>query len=263
MSPTSPVLTPPHRPTIGARLGAPALIVAAAAVMVGAGIAAGALLYSPPPIAIADDTRRVPAGVDLAALDSRDRALITRRLLACEDLRYGRITAEQYGAAIASIDASWTPPAPLPEPAIAWATTVRGFSTQYTETSWSASQALGAPDVYPQHGDIQKAWASLGSDDRDEWIEVGFDRANRLSALEIYETFNPGAVSRVDLIAEDGRTITAFTAEPEARGEASFRRRVDLGCTDDAIVAVRVHVASTAVAGWNEIDAIGAVPCAR
>jgi hypothetical protein len=185
-----------------------------------------------------------------------------RRLLACSDLTHDRISADQYQQTIAAIDKDWSKP-PAPQPAsIVWASTVRGFSSQYSATSWSAHQALGAPNVFPANGDNASAWASLGADDRDEWLEVGFDRPSAISGVEIFETYNPGAVERVELITESGRVIETQPAAI-APGAASVKRTVSVQCTREPIVAVRVHVASMKVAGWNEIDAIGVVPCTR
>jgi len=122
---------------------------------------------------------------------------------------------------------------------------------------------LGAPDVYPAHGDNTNAWASLGADDRPEWLEVGFAQPMPISAVEVYETFNPGAVSSIELITADGARIPAYQGVAGATGQTSNKLRAEVGCTDASIVGVRVHVASTVVAGWNELDAIGIVPCAE
>jgi hypothetical protein len=142
-----------------------------------------------------------------------------------------------------------------------WASTVNGVSSQYTASSWSAAQLLGPPDVFPQSGDNAKAWASLGADDRDEWVDVGFDRAGSVSGVEIYETYNPGAVDRVELVTASGAVIEAQVAA--ASTAPSIRRLASVSCTKEPVVAVRVHLASMRVAGWNELDAIGVVPCKR
>ena len=144
-------------------------------------------------------------------------------------------------------------------PQTQWASLVRDFSTEYSTSSWSAQQALGAPDVYPRSGDIAGAWASREPDAKSEFIELGFARPMRMRALEIYETFNPGAIASVELITEQGTRI-----EPRqefARTGGAARSTFGTGCTADRIVAVRITVASGKVAGWNEIDAVGMLPC--
>ena len=250
-------LTSPHRPSSGTKIAGPALFAGAAMLLVGAGFALG----SHPAPAPSADPCGLPAGVRLGDLDRHDSGLVMRRQLACIDHQFGRITAEQYRAATTAIDALWAHPVALATPTIVWASSVRGFSSQYTESSWAATQALGAPDVYPAHGDIAKAWASRGADDSDEWLEVGFDRAGSISAVQIYETFNPGAIDHVELITTTGRRITAQPSGITPTGTTSVSSSINLSCTTEPIVAVRVHVASTKVPGWNEIDAIGVVPC--
>jgi hypothetical protein len=202
---------------------------------------------------------------DMASLSQRDRALVARRSLACSDVEHGRITQAEYQQQVAVIDAAWTTaPAPtmIAAPAIQWAATVRGFSSQYTTTSWAADRVLGAPDVFPTHGDNANAWASLGADDKDEWLEVGYAQPTRISAIDVFETYNPGAISAVEMITASGEHITAYQGAPQANGAAN-KLHVDVGCTAEPIVAVHVRVASRQVAGWNEIDAIGVSPCAQ
>lgn len=240
------------------RLVVGSLFVAGLAVsLVGVSLGSAALAlraHEPDPCAIA---------MDSSSLGTHDRALVARRMLACSDLRYGRITLEDYREQIAQIDKAWAPPKPVVTSIVAtqWASSVRAMSTQYTETSWAANKALGAPDVFPASGDNANAWASLGADDRDEFLEVGFSQPMRASAVEIYETYNPGAIRSITLITTSGEEITAYQGTPQSTGAGSNRLRVDTGCTLDPIAAVRVEVASTQVAGWNEIDAIGLVPC--
>lgn len=202
----------------------------------------------------------------LRDLPSRERGLVLRRVFACNDFRRGRITQADYGRLIAAIDAEW---ASMPErstlspPPIVWASSVRGFSTQYGDPQWAATRVLGPPDVFPRHGDIAQAWASLRPDDPTEWIEVSFGQASSIESVVVYETFNPGAIARVSLIS-DGGAVTEAPRDREVEEpspEGSIRRRFDLSCTSYRVQAVRLELASARVPGWNEIDAIGIVPC--
>ena len=252
MSLLQPELSTPHTPSTGHKVAGTALVAGAALLLVGAGLALGTQ-HSPAP---AVDPCAMPGGTSLDNLGSHDANLVTRRLLACNDLRFGRITGEEYKAAIAALEKQWTPEPPPPA-RVVWASSVRGFSTQYTTSSWSAAQALGAPNV-PVPGDNANAWASLGADDRDEWLEVGFENAGRVSGFEIHESFNPGAIDRVELIMASGTPQTV-----QVRGTRVPGAKHRFGCTAEPVVALRVHIASTQVAGWNEIDAIGVVPCGR
>lgn len=240
-----------------AALAAAALLVFGSGMLVGAGARA-------PVAAAASDPCALPAGIAFDALGPRDRTLVTRRALACADLAHGRIDGAAYRAAIAALDAAADRvPAPPPPPAaMVWAASVRDVSSQYSAGNWSAARALGAPDVYPAGGDQVNAWASLGADDRIEHLELGLERPTRLQAVEIFETFNPGAVSQVELIGQSGARTVVHRGAAAAPGTPSHRRRLDFACTAEPIVAVRVTIDSPRVAGWNEIDAVGGEPCA-
>jgi hypothetical protein len=236
-------------------------MVAGAGVLLAAGLLAGRAMRAEERI----DRCALPAGFSIDALGPEARVFATRRAMACADLEHGRTDRAAYREAIGALDERLdaVPVVPPTPPAMVWGASVRAMSTQYAIDNWSAAQALGAPDVWPANGDQVKAWASTGADDRVEFLEVGLARPVALSAVEVYETFNPGAVSEIELIAASGKRIVVHRAAAAAAGEAAVRKRVDFACTAEPIVAVRVTIDSPRVAGWNEIDAIGGQPCAE
>jgi tetratricopeptide (TPR) repeat protein len=161
-----------------------------------------------------------------------------------------------------------------------WASSVRSVSSEFgVDTSGerparstaaggaesidksSAKQALGAPNVYPHAGDVSQAWASKDADAQTEYIELGFEPV-RTSAIRIYETFNPGAIATVEIITASGaHTKVAETASPVPAPPQARVVAIDVPCTSEPVVAVRITLASSRVPGWNEIDAVGLVPC--
>lgn len=165
---------------------------------------------------------------------------------ACWDYEQHRITLDQYHQLIGV-----TPKAAAPA-RVQWAATVRAFSSQYSVGQWSANQVLGAPNAYTG-GDNPNAWAPLTADGGPEFIEVGFAEPTKLAGLQIYESFNPGAVRLVELITASGKHVPYPVQGPVH--ELHFQ------CTGEDIVAARITLASQEVGGWNEIDAIGAVGC--
>ena len=177
-------------PVSAAGVAAPAIAAAATALAFVAGFGARTSSHLPP-----RDSCALPAGIAIRDLPAGDQSFALRHALACRDLEAGRISADRFRAL-------WDPPAPV---AIAtpdsdspiWASSVRSASTEYSSASWSAARALGAPDVYPAGGDQVNAWASRGADDRIEHLELAFDAAHRIMAVDVFETYNPGAVSRI------------------------------------------------------------------
>ena len=246
----------PARASVRPRVASSLLLGGLAALVVSVPAAVMVMAQEPAPPAGAP----CAVGLDVGSLSARDRGFVARHVLACGDLERGAISRHEYRARITAIDTAWTA-LPLTPPVMQWASTVREVSTQYTAASWAATKVLGAPDVYPTHGDNAAAWASLGADDRAEWIEVGYDQPMPVSAVDIYETYNPGAVDRVELITVSGERIEAYAGKASARGAAARIQHVETGCTQEPIVAVRVHLDSAAVPGWNELDAIGLLPC--
>jgi hypothetical protein len=241
------------------RGAAAALLAGAAALVFAAGLMTGwSLPHEPEAL-----TSRcaLPDGVDLAALGVPQRDRLARRAMICADLEHGRITAAEYRD---KLDALERPAAQAVEalPESVWASSVLGFSSQYSSDSWSASQVLGPPDALPGGADSPSAWASTEADSRTEFLEVAFGARHRMSAIEIVESYNPGAVSRVELILADGSRTVVHDAPAAPAAQPRLHRRIDFACTDQPVAGVRVTLDSAAVPDWNEIDAIGGRPCA-
>ena len=131
---------------------------------------------------------------------------------------------------------------------------------QYRSTNvrgtWDVAEVLGKPDTH-QAGDIPTAWASATQDSQREWLLVEYRKAVRPTSLAIYETYNPGAVDKVTAFRPDGAEVTVWQgADPtpvgSSRGVSVIPLQMNFKCK-----RMRIHLNSPAVAGWNEIDAVG------
>lgn len=137
-----------------------------------------------------------------------------------------------------------------------WASSATA-SSEYASQDYSASRATGAPDV-PRHGDDRRAWATRLADDGPEWLQVTFARPVRASGVRIRQTYNPGAVSRVEVIDEVGRSTTVFEGV-DAPGNPPNQIAWFLTYfepTPTPVVRVRISLDTARVRGWNEIDAV-------
>jgi hypothetical protein len=224
------------------------------------GMGVGAALVARQGHAVGDSCA-LPGGVPFASLPEADKSAALRHALACVDYEAGRLSLAEFRARTAAPQPAVTAVAPAQPPPIMWAASVRAVSSQYRDTDYAASHALGPPDVYPAAGDLPNAWAPLAADGGIEFIEVGFAEARRMNGLEIFETFNPGAITQVELIGVDGRRWTVYQGSPARMAVAAYQRKIDFACTSVPVVAVRVTMDTRAVPGWNEIDAIGAHSC--
>ncbi|CAG0991961.1 MAG: cohesin domain-containing protein [Candidatus Methanoperedens sp.] len=136
-----------------------------------------------------------------------------------------------------------------------WASTAIA-SSEYSSTGWSAAQAAGAPNTFA-YGDINTAWTTLGADEGIQWIELNYNIPVYAEGVNLHETYNPGALTRIDLKDTNGVYYTAWTGTDPGAGitnrdawsNISFEQTIYLTNT------VKVYI-DTNVPGWNEIDAI-------
>ncbi len=142
-------------------------------------------------------------------------------------------------------------------PITQFADAVIGFSSEYTTASWSASQVLGKPNVYPLYEDNSSAWAPATRDGQREHLVVAFDTLQTISKVEIYETWVPGAIDTLyvrNASTKQWNQIWAGTAQAAPTVARIFA--VDIPETNYKVDAVRIAINSPIVSGWNEIDAI-------
>ena len=136
-----------------------------------------------------------------------------------------------------------------------WAKTATA-SSQYTHLDWSAMQSTGKPDTH-QAGDLTTAWAPKATDAGKEWLELTFGRAIYPVAVRIHETYNPGAVIKVESRDEKGKLHTLWEGkDPTRLAPAFFEVTVPKDLTKIKTSIIRITLDTKAVAGWNEIDAV-------
>jgi speckle-type POZ protein len=138
-----------------------------------------------------------------------------------------------------------------------YASGVINFSSQYTSTSWSAMQATGAPNTYPNYGDLVTAWASLTSDGHREFIELSYSQPQIINEIWVYETYNPGAIDSVYVrYTGSSNWVLVWDTTAAALPPVSIIRKIKFSLTPLPVDAVRISLNSVAVSGWNEIDAV-------
>jgi beta-lactamase regulating signal transducer with metallopeptidase domain len=129
-------------------------------------------------------------------------------------------------------------------------------TVQFAPAAWSVEQAMGPPNTFVL-GDVNTAWASKTPDGQGEWLLLTYEAPVDVSAVLIHETFNPGAVARVDAILPDNAVVVLWSGEPKAVSTDSPRLFLCKPKTAVKTAKIRVTIASDLVAGWNEIDAVG------
>lgn len=124
--------------------------------------------------------------------------------------------------------------------------------------SWGPEQATGGPDT-PGSGDLVTAWASRTQDSREEWLMLEYEDPMVPQAVEVHETFNPGAIVKVTAFRLDGEEVTLWTGKDPTpigapRGESVIPLAADFKTN-----RVKLYLDSAGVPGWNEIDAAGLI----
>lgn len=144
-------------------------------------------------------------------------------------------------------------------PGVAWGAAVRSFSSQYNTSGWAATQVLGAPNVFPQYGDLVGAWAPSSTSNPADYIEVLFPGPVMAAELWVFETNGAGGTYAVATLNADGSMTPAYAAGPTRLGPAAAQLVVPLG-QPRPILGVRIDNASAAVGTYAELDAVGASP---
>ncbi len=150
------------------------------------------------------------------------------------------------------------PPVPAgpPNTLRQWASAARA-SSEYRETGYSAAQATGAPNV-ARAADDPRAWAPKLPDAGEEWLEVTFAQAVRATEARVVQSFQPGAIVRIDTIDESGTATTVWTGPDQTVYEPG--RIGVLSATFNApakpVVRLKIVLDTRRVASWNEIDAV-------
>jgi hypothetical protein len=127
-------------------------------------------------------------------------------------------------------------------------------SSQYGDDAWSAGQTTGEPDT-TECGDTTTAWASETSNGVD-WLQLEYETPVIPVRIAIYETYNPGAIVKVETVSVDGETATVY--EAQAAPVESCPRVLEIQ-TIGAFAAVDTVIVSldqSTHTGWNEIDAV-------
>lgn len=140
-----------------------------------------------------------------------------------------------------------------------WAASARA-SSEYEgqgkedKSDWSAQQACGKPDT-EEAGDLPTAWASQAPDAGEEWLELTYRAAVRPARVRIRETFNPGAVVKIEALDGEKKWRVLWKGK-DTTDEAPGDLDVRFDPPDFATRVLRVTLDTSEVEGWNEIDAV-------
>ena len=91
-----------------------------------------------------------------------------------------------------------------------YASSVIAFSSQFSTTLWSASQALGVPNTF-RYGDFQTAWSPNFENGTQEFLTLGYTTPVFATGVDVRETNGNGFVTQIDLLDINDVLHTVFT----------------------------------------------------
>lgn len=143
-----------------------------------------------------------------------------------------------------------------------WAVSAKASTTYSSDPTNTASgyhpfRATGAPDT-ERYSDADTSWATKESDAGLEWIELEYAKAVNASAVKIRQNANPGAIISVDIYDETGSAHNIWKGPDATQYKPSTISWLTIPFDKTAFKTQRVKItlATNAVSGWNEIDAV-------
>ena len=125
---------------------------------------------------------------------------------------------------------------------------------QLLQRSWGPEQMVGPPNTQDA-GDYATAWAPKTSRGAgEEWIHLAYDSAVELAQVNVRETYNPGAISKIAAVLPNGQeTVLWEGVEPASQAPVNMSFSLPAGVQANQI---KVYLDRRRVPGWNEIDAV-------
>lgn len=128
------------------------------------------------------------------------------------------------------------------------------FQMRGDEDGWSPRQACGKPDT-EDAGDLATAWTSKTKDKGEEWLELIYLNPVRPTRVRIHETFNPGAVVKIEAQDPEKKFQVLWEGKDPSK-DAPVYLDVQFDPPAYATTVIRVTLDTKSVPGWNQIDAV-------
>jgi hypothetical protein len=152
---------------------------------------------------------------------------------------------------------------PLSDPTLLgqWVSQVCRFSSQYGEASWSANNICGEPRAFLRgHGDFPQAWAPASIGSRSEFIELAFAKPVYPLEIQVFESFNPGAIVVASIWDSSRNDWHAVYTCVSQCGTIHTCRKLDIQIPHEARTMlsnlVRLEIDQNNITSWYEIDAV-------
>lgn len=182
-----------------------------------------------------------------------DRPALGRFMIRAEIIAASEVPAITGSAALCSDTTTLT----VVGKSTRFANSVIAYSSQNSNVLYSALQALGSPDVYPNYATSPNSWISNSPDGQREFLVLGFSNAAPINYVDIYETANPGAIDTV-FVRNDSTGVwsSVYTSTATPATATARINHISFALTAFNVSAIKLAINSAAVSGYNAIDAV-------
>jgi hypothetical protein len=118
---------------------------------------------------------------------------------------------------------------------------------------WSPERALGPPDANLA-ADDDNAWAAARAEMGEQWLQLGFELAQEVSALRIFEGSVAGGVTRVSALDVRGNRHELWAGLDPTETPGIFE--LEFSPTSYRVKSIRITLDTDRRPGWEEIDAV-------
>lgn len=137
-----------------------------------------------------------------------------------------------------------------------YAASILGFSSQYSNAGWSATQVLGAPNTN-SYGDISTSWAVSPKNGGNHFISVGFNTAVFSTGTTIRETYGNGFVYQIDVIDLNNIFHTVWSGTDNSAPGTPVNFLATWATTGFLVNGLKVYINTEHDQNaWEEIDSI-------
>ena len=141
-----------------------------------------------------------------------------------------------------------------------WAAKIISTTSKRTEKKtepYAPEKMLGQPDALPEGEESKNAWSPEKEDAKKEVVEVKMIKSLICKQVVVVENFNPGSVTRIELVDTKGDRHTVYTSTSPGPLPDAFRvLSVKFEPAEYRTVGVVVTMNTAAVPGLNQLDAI-------
>jgi len=139
---------------------------------------------------------------------------------------------------------------------IQWASEILEVSSELTPVQYSAKQAIGKPNVFPNPGENPNAWTP-SRPNKKEFIKVKFEKPQKIRQILIGESYNPTAVTAVYTYDPQGKEYLVGSFNPRFLDIKGRPLNIFFELTTYEVAAIKVVLDGAKLDGYHSIDAIG------